>query len=202
MFIWWQQFWNTNELQQFSFVNASSHRNHIAKCRSTSSVTHHQLPYSVHHSNCNGQSKCIRKTLTDHSSRMNSFCSVIILIHCFNVLVLAIGSENLNNNNQPQPCDRSRRVFTDIQGEISNGPPGYNYTQVSFIHFVVVIITETTTATLYTISIHFSCHLSNFALFFRGTLFCYSCLDEFFFFKFNIKCVACLSTQDILHLHK
>lgn len=29
-----------------------------------------------------------------------------------------------------QPCDRSRRVFTDVRGEISNGPIGSNYTQV------------------------------------------------------------------------
>lgn len=32
---------------------------------------------------------------------------------------------------QQQPCDRSRRVFTDSHGEISNGPIGSNYTQVS-----------------------------------------------------------------------
>lgn len=29
-----------------------------------------------------------------------------------------------------QPCDRTRRVFTDTYGEISDGPAGYNYTQV------------------------------------------------------------------------
>lgn len=129
MFVWWQQIWNTDKLQPFNVINAPPQRNHIANRRSKNSL-HHQLPYSVHHSYCKSQSKCIPKTFTDHTSRMHSFCSVIILIHCFNVLVLAIASENLNNS-QPLPCDRSRRVFTDVQGEISNGPPGFNYTQVS-----------------------------------------------------------------------
>lgn len=132
MLIWWQQIWNTDESQPFNFANVSSHRNHIVNSRTKlPPVIHRQLPCTLYHRNCNSQTKCIRKTLTDHSTRMNSFCSVIILIHCFNVFVLAIASDNLNHI-QPQPCDRSRRVFTDIQGEISNGPPGYNYTQVSF----------------------------------------------------------------------
>lgn len=30
-----------------------------------------------------------------------------------------------------QPCDRTRRVFTESHGEISDGPVGSNYTQVS-----------------------------------------------------------------------
>lgn len=137
MFIWWQRIWNRDSQQQHKFLTnalrqSTGHLND--SCRTASPSTHHhdhlhQLPYSVHH-NCKSQTKCIRKSLTDHSSRMNSFCSVILLIHCFNVFVLAIASENLSNS-QPQPCDRSRRVFTDMQGEISNGPPGYNYTQVS-----------------------------------------------------------------------
>lgn len=33
-----------------------------------------------------------------------------------------------------QACDRSRRVFTDVRGEISNGPIGSNYTQVRYIY--------------------------------------------------------------------
>lgn len=142
MFIWWHQIWNKDSQQKYqqSFdTNASlqQQRRHIDdedededhnRC-TTHPHQHHQLPYSVHH-NCNSQSKCIRKIRTDHSSRMNSFCLAIILIHCFNVAVLAIASEN-SSNSQQQPCDRSRRVFTDMQGEISNGPAGYNYTQVS-----------------------------------------------------------------------
>lgn len=34
---------------------------------------------------------------------------------------------------QPQPCDRSRKVFTSAFGEISDGPVGANYTQASTI---------------------------------------------------------------------
>lgn len=172
MFIWWHRIWNTDsepKHQQWFDTDASpaqqSHiedsggdddddddQNRITKTTHPHPSSpaphhhhhhHHQLPYSVHH-NCAGQSKCVRTTRTDHSSRMNSFCLAIIFVHCFNVL--AIASEN-SNNSQPQPCDRSRRVFTDIQGEISNGPPGYNYTQVShllfyeqnFQHFAIVI---------------------------------------------------------------
>lgn len=138
MFIWWHRMWNKdspNQQQKFN-TNASQQRqNHIDNSQQHNHHRHHHhdhLSYSVHH-NCKSQSKCIRKSLNDHSSRMNSFCMIIILIHCFNVFVLAIGNENLTNP-PPQPCDRTRRVFTELQGEISNGPPGYNYTQVSFIH--------------------------------------------------------------------
>lgn len=140
MFTWWHQILNQDSQQKYQQsldTNASpqQQRSHIDdnEVDDNRQTTHphqlHQLPYFVHH-NCNSQSKCIRKTRTDHLSRMNSFCLTIILIHCFNVAVLAIASEN-SSNSQQQPCDRSRRVFTDIQGEISNGPPGYNYTQVS-----------------------------------------------------------------------
>lgn len=31
-----------------------------------------------------------------------------------------------------QPCDRTRRVFTETYGEISDGPVGFNYTQVMY----------------------------------------------------------------------
>lgn len=144
MFIWWQQIWNTDLLrpqhhyqqqqnqknQQISITNVSTkrQRSHIANRRQPTH-TPHQMPYSIH--NCSTrQSKCIRMSSTEQSSRMKSFCSVVILIHCFNVLVLSIASEN-STSTQPQPCDRTRRVYTDVQGEISNGPFGSNYTQVS-----------------------------------------------------------------------
>lgn len=141
MFIRWHRIWDKDSQHQQQHhqhlaTNSAQKRqshienNHRTIARHHHHHHHHQLPYSVHN-NCEIQSKCIRKSSTDQSSRMNSFCSIIILIHCFNVFVLAIASENLSNNSQQQPCDRSRRVFTDMQGEISNGPPGYNYTQVS-----------------------------------------------------------------------
>lgn len=134
MFIWWQRIRNTN-WQPLNLTNVSNRQSHTSKRHHRQSTNSQHQPYSVH--NCANQSKCVRTTITDQSSRMNSFCSVIILIHCFNVLVLAIASENFINT-QAQPCDRSRRVFTDIQGEISNGPPGYNYTQVSFSLFCAI----------------------------------------------------------------
>lgn len=137
MFIWWHRIWNKDSLnlntnalqrqQQQKQQQQRRRRQHPIDNRTAIN----QQPYSVHHNYCKDQSKCIRKSTTEHTSRMNSFCSAIILIHCFNVFVLAIASENLSNTQQQQPCDRSRRVFTEMQGEISNGPPGYNYTQVS-----------------------------------------------------------------------
>lgn len=125
MFIWWHQVWNKDSLR-FDTNAFQRRRQHL-----NNHTAINQLPYSVH-DNCKGQSKCIRKSITEqHSTRMHSICSTIILIHCFNVFVLAIASDNLSNTQQQQPCDRSRRVFTEMRGEISNGPPGYNYTQVS-----------------------------------------------------------------------
>lgn len=32
----------------------------------------------------------------------------------------------------PAPCDKTRRVFTDQHGTISDGPSGTNYTKVYF----------------------------------------------------------------------
>lgn len=158
MFIWWQRIWSTDLLrthhhyqheqqqhqhqqqnQQISITNVRTKRqsSHIVVNRrrrrqSPPPPTHtsHQMPYSIHNCSNTRQSKCIRMSSTEQSSRMKSFCSVIILIHCFNVFVLAIASEN-STATQPQPCDRTRRVYTDVQGEISNGPFGSNYTQVS-----------------------------------------------------------------------
>lgn len=78
--------------------------------------------------------------------------SIATVAFCFNVIlnntVVAAGGgvsngrssndattgfpiDNLPVNNLQQACDRTRRVFTEMQGEISDGPVGYNYTQVS-----------------------------------------------------------------------
>lgn len=79
----------------------------------------------------------------------HSICSIIIAIHCLNVIVTAVPNENfiaLNAAQQSQPCDRTRRIFTESHGEFSDGPPGYNYTQVSlnfyrkFFSFVTDLI--------------------------------------------------------------
>lgn len=68
----------------------------------------------------------------------------IFLLWSLNLITVAIANDNIGILNvaslptsqqqqqQPQqPCNRSRRVFTDAQGEISDGPTGSNYTQVS-----------------------------------------------------------------------
>lgn len=70
-----------------------------------------------------------------HSIR--TICAVAVLFVWFaaNVVRVTNASDNFNNNsnanNSPQPCDRTRRVLTDVRGEISDGPIGFNYTQVS-----------------------------------------------------------------------
>lgn len=76
------------------------------------------------------------KYVVTHSIR--SICAVAILFAWFagHIVRVANASDNLNNNsnsniNTPQPCDRTRRVFTEVSGEISDGPAGFNYTQVS-----------------------------------------------------------------------
>lgn len=131
MFTWWQRIWNTDlqhhPQQKISIKNVTTPRQkHLANPR-RSTHTPHQMSCSIH--SC--QSKCIQMFSTkEQSPRMKSFCSLIILIHCFNVFVLAIASENSSST---QSCDRTRRVFTEILGEISNGPFGSNYTQVSIL---------------------------------------------------------------------
>lgn len=46
---------------------------------------------------------------------------------------MAFANEHLNilNASQSQPCDRTRRIFTESHGEFNDGPAGYNYTQVN-----------------------------------------------------------------------
>lgn len=41
-----------------------------------------------------------------------------------------------------QPCDRTRLVFTDAYGEISDGPIGFNYTQVTYLNITFHCKTE------------------------------------------------------------
>lgn len=76
---------------------------------------------------------------------LRSFATVAL---CFNLIVkdtvvaggngraadIATGFPTIDNlpvNNLQQACDRTRRVFTEMQGEFSDGPVGYNYTQVN-----------------------------------------------------------------------
>lgn len=72
----------------------------------------------------------------------HSICSIIIAIQCINVIVFASANEHLNilNTAQSQPCDRSRRIFTEPHGEFSDGPTGYNYTQVRSYSNIIQLI--------------------------------------------------------------
>lgn len=68
----------------------------------------------------------------------------IFIIIIFELIVCGLSADNLvlnnlNGNPTIQPCDRTRRVFTESQGEISDGPVGFNYTQVSFNTFFSLI---------------------------------------------------------------
>lgn len=83
---------------------------------------------------------CIWRQLRPHShyvviSSIRSIWAVAVLFAWLtaNFVRVANASDIFNNINvnPQQPCDRTRRVFTDISGEISDGPVGFNYTQVS-----------------------------------------------------------------------
>lgn len=43
----------------------------------------------------------------------------------------------LTKSSQHQSCDKTRRVFTEPYGEISDGPSGYNYTQDSHCEWLI-----------------------------------------------------------------
>lgn len=51
-------------------------------------------------------------------------------------LLLPLSSEQLHVP-PPVPCDRSRKVFTEPFGEISDGPSGHNYTQDSHCEWLI-----------------------------------------------------------------
>lgn len=56
--------------------------------------------------------------------------SVFVLVF-WTLLVANIKLVDANLIPPPAPCDRTRRVFTEAYGEISDGPIGFNYTQVN-----------------------------------------------------------------------
>lgn len=77
-----------------------------------------------------------------HSILFPSFHSIefIFILIIFELIACGLSADNLvtvnlNGNLSLQPCDRTRRVFTEQQGEISDGPIGFNYTQVSIFLF-------------------------------------------------------------------
>lgn len=56
--------------------------------------------------------------------------AITFICYALNASICIVSADNPTVVLQ-QPCDRSRRVFTDARGEISNGPIGSNYTQVN-----------------------------------------------------------------------
>lgn len=47
------------------------------------------------------------------------------------------GHTTQKNLHQQQSCDKTRRVFNESYGEISDGPSGYNYTQDSHCEWLI-----------------------------------------------------------------
>ncbi|XP_065078697.1 multiple epidermal growth factor-like domains protein 8 [Ochlerotatus camptorhynchus] len=60
---------------------------------------------------------------------------LFLLLFCG--LPLASFGLSLTKNSQHQSCDKTRRVFTEPYGEISDGPSGYNYTQDSHCEWLI-----------------------------------------------------------------
>lgn len=135
MCIWWHNIRNKNNSKQIN-------QRHQPDRYNIRNINNNNR--SNHNSHVKNHTRCTKVLASTHniknasnSSWIRSVCSIIIAIHCLNVIVVAIASDsfNLNTSQQQQqqqlPCDRTRRVFTEPQGEISDGPAGYNYTQVS-----------------------------------------------------------------------
>ncbi|KAH8377850.1 hypothetical protein KR093_007479 [Drosophila rubida] len=53
------------------------------------------------------------------------------------VIIISLHLPQPSQQLQQLPCDRSRKVFTDPYGEISDGPTGYNYTQDSHCEWLI-----------------------------------------------------------------
>lgn len=67
------------------------------------------------------------------------------LVLCVFWTLLVANIELVDSNLVPppaQPCDRTRRVFTDAYGEISDGPTGFNYTQVSYLDEQIIVLLQ------------------------------------------------------------
>lgn len=74
-----------------------------------------------------------RSTFCDRKSYVPLICIKLIVLVCF---VKSVQSALIQSQQQipQQPCDKTRRIFLESYGEISDGPAGSNYTQVcSFI---------------------------------------------------------------------
>lgn len=133
MCIWWNNICNNsnNNEKQFDLNEPQRQNNTDYHSRYKTDLYDRQISTNY--------AQCVIKTPKSYHIRSidNTFwlhyMYSIFIIWSLNVFVVAIAYDSLSilNSSQQQPCDRSRRVFTDIQGEISDGPTGFNYTQVS-----------------------------------------------------------------------
>lgn len=138
MCIWWNNIRSNNNNKNLNKIDHNKPKQENPNDSIQSDLTNRQINKT--------NVQCITKSVNTIKSYhirsidyytfwMHSMYS-IFLIWSLNVIIVAIANDSFSilNSSQQQPCDRSRRVFTDLQGEISDGPTGFNYTQVSILH--------------------------------------------------------------------
>lgn len=79
-----------------------------------------------------------RSTFCDKKKYVPIIFIKLLVLVCF-VSVKPVKSALIQSQQQipQQPCDKTRRIFLESYGEISDGPAGSNYTQVcSFISLI------------------------------------------------------------------
>lgn len=76
--------------------------------------------------------------------------SIIWFLLLFEQIYLSKGISLLSgyHHHQSSPCDRTRKVFTEPFGEISDGPAGFNYTQDSHCEWLIKARNESQFITL------------------------------------------------------
>lgn len=136
MCIWWNNICSNNNNQD----SKNFDQNKSKQQNPNDSIQSHLTNLEINKTNVQCITKSVytiksyhKRSIDYYTFWMHSMYS-IFFIWSLNVIIVAIANDSFSilNSSQQQPCDRSRRVFTDVQGEISDGPTGFNYTQVSF----------------------------------------------------------------------
>lgn len=81
-----------------------------------------------------------RSTFCDRKSYVPCIFIKLLVLVCF-LSVKPVKSALVQSQQQipQQPCDKTRRIFLESYGEISDGPAGSNYTQVCWPLFNLII---------------------------------------------------------------
>lgn len=81
-----------------------------------------------------------RSTFCDRKSYVPIIFIKLLVLICF-VSVKPVKSALIQSQQQipQQPCDKTRRIFLESYGEISDGPAGSNYTQVCSFYFILIV---------------------------------------------------------------